>query len=60
MTNKPISAHLLPSTGYSSDLMYFKILHKSLFTTKYILVIPLKITFKLDIFYSFKVLEIVV
>ncbi len=46
MINKPISVPLLPSTGYSGSLIpLFVILQKCLFTTKYILVIPLKITF---------------
>ncbi len=50
MSNKPLSAPLLPLTGYNGELMSFLILRKCLFTTKYILVIPLKITFKLDHF----------
>ncbi len=34
MTNKPISAPVLPSTGYCGNFMYFKILHKCFLTTK--------------------------
>ncbi len=34
MTNKPISAPVLPSTGYCGNLMYFLILHKCFLTTK--------------------------
>ncbi len=50
MSIKPISAPLLLSTGYNGDLMYFFILRKCLFTTKYIFGHPIKIAFKLDHF----------
>ncbi len=59
MTNRPISAHLLPSTGYNGDLMYFLILHKCLFTTVYF-GHPIKNNIQIRSFRSFKVLETVV
>ncbi len=58
MTNKPISAHLLPSTGYNDDFMYFLILHKCLFTTVYF-GHPIKKNIQIGSFWSFKVLETV-
>ncbi len=56
MTNKPISAPRLPSTGHNGDLMY---LHKCLFTTVYF-GHPIKNNILIGSFWSFKVLETVV
>ncbi len=54
MSNKPISAPLLPSTGYNGDLIVFVfVFYKCLFTRVYF-GHPIKITFKLDHFGALK------